>query len=309
MSAFIWTEAIGCGEILPPCLESYLKHHDEKIHVFGYPEDLVNLPQSRQLIPMPIVDDAAKSENAEYLSFAKALKSAYKNGHEGTALLWAKIISNQHEEFLIHLDSDTIFLRDTISPILDNLQNGFGIVGTRRPYKEQVRNGNIKGHRKFQFYFYRDAINTYAFGFSRKAINEMKFEEIQKKIMNRYSNSLLPRLFPVIDFFDAVTFRIAKANGIFYLDSKDQQRSGTHDRFGKFERSMISFAAVGSGCHFYKNPQVKTSESYREFALASYSLYSEYLLDKKIGFPPLDSPYLVNLLERLDKNTWTLKEL
>lgn len=284
-------------------------HHDQKIHVFGYPEDLANLPQSSQLIPMPIVDDASKSVHAEYLSFAKPLKSAYKNGHEGTALLWAKIISNQREEFLIHLDSDTIFLADIISPILKKLQNGFGIVGTRRPYKEQVRNRSIKGYRKFQFYFYRDAINTYAFGFSRKAINEMKFEAVQEKIMNRYSNRFIQRLFPVIDFFDAVTFRIAKAKGIFYLDSDSQNRSGTNDRFGKFESSMISFAAVGSGCHFYKNPQVKTSESYREFALASYSLYSEYLLHKKIGFPPLDSPYLVNLLGRLDRNTWTLKEL
>jgi hypothetical protein len=69
---------------------------------------------------------------------------------------------------------------------------------------------------------------------------------------------------------------------------------------------MISFAAVGSGCNFYKNPQVQTSESYREFALASFSLYSKYLLDKEIGVNPLDSPYLVNLLEKLDKKTWTL---
>lgn len=309
MDYFIWTEAIGCGEILPPCLESFLKHHDEKIHVFGYPEDLVSLPQSKQLIPMAISDATSKSKHADYLLFAEALESAYKNGHEGTALLWAKIISNQREEFLIHLDSDTIFLTDIISPILKKLENGFGIVGTRRPYKAQVRNRSIKGYRKFLFYFYRDAVNTHAFGFSRKVIHDKKFEVIQEKIMNRYSNRFLHRLFPVIDFFDAVTFKIAKAKGIFYLDSDRQNRSGTHDRFGKFESSMISFAAVGSGCHFYKNPHVKTSESYREFALASYSLYSKYLLDKKIEFPPLDSPYLVNLLERLDKSTWTLKEL
>lgn len=309
MEYFIWTEAIGCGEILPPCLESFLRHHDEKIHVFGYPEDLVNLPKSNQVVPMQILDDASDSKRANYLTFSNELKIAYKNGHEGTALLWAKIISNQQEELLIHLDSDTIFLKDVVSPILKKLREGFGIVGSRRPYKEQVRNGNVKGYRRLQFYFYRDAVNTYAFGFNRKVIQETSYAKIQEKIMSRYSNRLFQRLFPVIDFFDAVTFRIAKANGIFYLDSKDQQRSGTHDRFGKFERSMISFAAVGSGCHFYKNPQVKTSESYREFALSSYSLYSEYLLDKKIGFPPLDSPYLVNLLERLDKNTWTLKEL
>jgi hypothetical protein len=124
--------------------------------------------------------------------------------------------------------------------------------------------------------------------------------------MTRYSSRILERIFPVIDFFDSVTFRLARAKGIFYLDSDNQAKSGKHSRYGEFESLMISFAAVGSGCNFYKNPQVLTSESYREFALASFSLYSKYLLDKEIGVTPLDSPYLVNLLEKLDKKTWTL---
>jgi hypothetical protein len=309
MEYFIWTEAIGCGEILPPCLESFLKHHDEKIHVFGYPEDLINLPKSNQIVPMQILDDALDSKRSNYLTFSNELKIAYKNGHEGTALLWAKIISNQQEELLIHLDSDTIFLKDVVSPILKKLREGFGIVGSRRPYKEQVRNGNVKGYRRLQFYFYRDAVNTYAFGFKRTEIQEMNYKKIQEKIMNRYSNRLFQRLFPVIDFFDAVTFQISRSKGIFYLDSNNQRKSGTHDRFGAFESSMISFAAVGSGCNFFKNPEAKTSESYKEFALASFSLYSKYLLGTDIKIPPLESPFLENLLEKLDKSTWTLKEI
>lgn len=309
MKTFIWTEAVGCGEILNPCLESFLVHHTERIHVFGLVDDLLNIPESPRIIPMVIHESPSESGLQADLSFGEELKNAYKNGHEGTAFLWAKIVSDRNEDFLIHLDSDTVFVGDVVSPIISKLENGYGVVGTRRPYREQVRNGSVQGYRRLQFFFHRDAVNTYAFGFNRKAIHDKKFEAVQKKIMNRYSNRFLQRLFPVIDFFDAVTFGIARAKGIFYLDSDTQNRSGTHDRFGKFERSMISFAAVGSGCNFYKNPQIKTSESYREFALASYSLYSEYLLDKKIEFPPLDSPYLVNLLERLDKNTWTLKEL
>jgi hypothetical protein len=303
---FIWTEAAGCGEILPPCLESYMKHHKEKIHVFGYPEDFVNVPKSRQIIPMVIQDQPTQLGQGMDLSFEKDLRDAYQHGHEGTAFLWAKIIANRTEDFLLHLDSDTVFLGDVVSPIIAQLESGYGVVGTRRPYKEQVRNGNVKGYRRFQFYFYRDAVNTYAFGFDRRSIKLKSFQDIQDKIRAKYSSRILQRIFPVIDFFDSLTFRLARTKGIFYLDSYNQAKSGKHGRYGEFESLMISFAAVGSGCNFYKNPQVQTSESYREFALASFSLYSKYLLDKEIGVNPLDSPYLVNLLEKLDKKTWTL---
>jgi hypothetical protein len=306
MEYFIWTEAVGCGEILPPCLESYLKHHKEKIHVFGYPEDLANIPKSTQIIPMVIQDLPREFGHGMNLSFEKELRSAYQSGHEGTALLWAKIVAHRNENFLLHLDSDTVFLGDVVSPIITQLKKGYGVVGTRRPYKEQVRNGNVKGYRRFQFFFYRDAVNTYAFGFHRGSIKSKSVIDIQNKIMNRYSSRILQRLFPVIDFFDSLTFQLAHARGIFYLDSFNQAKSGKHSRYGEFESLMISFAAVGSGCNFYKNPQVRTSESYREFALASFSLYSKYLLDKEIETTPLNSPYLVNLLEKLDKTTWTL---
>lgn len=307
MESFIWTEAIGCGEILPPAVKSFLEHHQNILHVFGYQQDLINLPKSDRIIPMPITDE--KIENSNDLNFASEIRKAYRNGHEGTAFLWAKIISTREEEYLIHLDSDTVFLKDVISPMLSKLASGYGIVGTRRPYKEQVKNKNVKGYKRFQFYFYRDAVNTHAFGFNRRSIKTPSFQDIQEKIMNRNSNRLLQRIFPVIDFFDSLTFQIARSGGIFYLDSSTQSRSGKHSRYGKFESSMISFAAVGSGCNFYKNPHVKTSESYREFALASYSLYSKYLLDVEIGITPLDSPYLVNLLESLDRHTWTLRQL
>ena len=307
MQPFIWTEAVGCGEILQPAVESFLAHHQFILHVFGYQQDLINLPVSYRIIPMTIRD--INIENSEGLGFASEIRNAYRNGHEGTAFLWGKIISARPEEYLIHLDSDTIFLDDVVSPIISKLKCGYGIVGTRRPYREQVKTNNVKGYRRVLFYFYRDAVNTHAFGFNRKAIKEKNFREIQQKILNRYSNRILQRIYPVIDFFDSLTFQITRSKGIFYLDSFSQHRSGKHSRDGEFERSMISFAAVGSGCNFYKNPEILTSESYKKFALASFSLYSKYLLNTEIGINPLESPYLVNLLKRLDRNTWTLKEL
>jgi hypothetical protein len=306
VQSFIWTEALGCGEILPPAVDSFLAHHLDTLHVFGYPQDLINLPKSSRVIPMPI--EEKDPANPRDLDFASEIKKAYKNGHEGTAFLWAKVITSREEEYLIHLDSDTVFLKDIISPIVTKLVGGYGIVGTRRPYRVQARNGNVQGYRRAFFYFYRDAVNTHAFGFNRNFIEESDFGKIQDKILSRYKNRLHQKLFPVIDFFDALTFSISRKSRIFYLDSANQSKSGEHNRDGEFESSMISFAAVGSGCNFYKNPEVKTSESYKKFALASFSLYSKYLLNKDIGITPLESPYLVNLLEKLDRTTWTLKK-
>jgi hypothetical protein len=70
---------------------------------------------------------------------------------------------------------------------------------------------------------------------------------------------------------------------------------------------MISFSAVGSGCSFWKNPKVKTSENYRDFALRSFALYSSFLLNTEIDYPVLDSEFLHNKLMMLDKTNWSLK--
>jgi hypothetical protein len=150
---------------------------------------------------MVIQDQPTQLGQGMDLSFEKDLRDAYQHGHEGTAFLWAKIIANRTEDFLLHLDSDTVFLGDVVSPIIAQLESGYGVVGTRRPYKEQVRNGNVKGYRRFQFYFYRDAVNTYAFGFDRRSIKLKSFQDIQDKIRAKYSSRILQRIFPVIDFF------------------------------------------------------------------------------------------------------------
>jgi hypothetical protein len=98
-----------------------------------------------------------------------------------------------------------------------------------------------------------------------------------------------------------------KKSGVWYLDSSKQSRSGTHNRFGEFERRMISFAAVGSGCSIYYGRSNPLSRSYGEFAVSSFALYSKYLLQKEVDAEPLQSDYLKNLLERLDLTSWTLK--
>ena len=92
-----------------------------------------------------------------------------------------------------------------------------------------------------------------------------------------------------------------------YIDSPNQGISSVTNLDSEYMQKRISFAAVGSGLNFYKNPEVVTSPGYRSFALSSYSLYAKWLLNKDIGITPLDAPEIVIKLEKLNQNTWKIE--
>lgn len=299
MSVHIWTEALGCAEILQPMLKSYCQHHEDPIYVYIYDDEIHHIYKHKLVIPVLINDSNSFVSKSD-------LKMAYKFGHKGTALLWASILESNSNNLFIHLDSDTIFLGDVVGPILQKLNLGYGVVGTRRPYRLKQYRTNFYADMVHKIM--PDAVNTHCFGFNNSKIR-MNREQLSKFILGQSTNKLMQRLFPVVDFFDRLTFILRRKNGIYYLDSNHQKRSGSHNRDGQVESSMISFAAVGSGCSFWKNPQINTSESYKDFAIKSFALYSHYLLGETINFPQLDSPYLESKLKSLDKATWTIRNI
>jgi hypothetical protein len=304
MEAFIWMEALGCGEILPPSLNSYAKHHKLPLHVFVYEKDLSYIPKHELLIPVVIANDSNRSDFSGYLQLTEEqLINAYQLGHNGTALLWSRIINKSKISHLIHLDADTIFLGDVVSEIVAKLSQGYAVVGTRRLYRNSQAKKNLMN--RFLLHFRRDAVNTHYFGFNKDLIS-ISPSMMQGSINGQGRNKVSQRLLPVIDFFDRITFNLARNGGIYYLDSDSQGKHSFHTRDGEIESKMISFAAVGSGCSFYKNPLAESSPTYKTFALASFSLYSYWLLDTQLEIEPLEDPSLTEKLARLDKNNWTL---
>jgi len=295
-------EALGCAEILKPSLLSYLAHHEQELHVIVYENEREFIPLDNRLIVLAIKEDSLYEGLDSLEVSATNLREAFQKGHNGTALLWSKIISMRKEDYLVHLDADTIFLDDVVTPILTKLNQGFGIVGTRRLY----RNSSFRRKKleKLLLHFRRDAISTHCFGFNKERISLDK-TKLTQFINGQGRNRISQRIFPVVDFFDRLTFNIARNGGIYYLDSSNQERHGVYEIKNEFEDKMISFAAVGSGCAFYKNPKAVSSQSYREFALASYSLYSRALLDKEIEVEPLHDPILLEKLARLDTKNWS----
>lgn len=291
---YIWTEALGCAPILRPMLLSYVEHHNEKIHVFVYEEDCKYLPSHPLICPVPV------SMSSESVISRNYLEEGFKRGHLGTARLWARIIKKTEAKNFIHLDSDTIFVGNVTQSLKEKIAS-HGVVGSRRPYRFT---SSRVGFRKLQLRFRADAVNTHCFAFKNE-FDSIEERRLEVMILGQKQELLAKIFYPTIDFFDKLTFYLRSRSGIYYLDSENQHRSGTYSRNGEFESKMISFSAVGSGYSFYYGKSISPSKSYEDFAVASYALYSKYLLEQEIETELLDSGFLLEKLKRLDKETWT----
>ena len=282
-------------------IESYLRHHKFKLHIYGYEEDLVEVRESKLIERMIIQNKKDVKGNVPFNRHE--ISAAYMNGHEGTATVWASLIKTRKEKFFIHLDADTIFLGDVVTPIRNQLLNGFALVGTRRPYRYGYKAGNVI--RKSLLWLRRDVVNTFAFGFRSDLVRGEKEKLIVdiRGAKRGFRNSL----FPVMDFFDRISFRLVRAGGVYYFGESKQKRNSWPTGENPIDRQTISFAAVGSGVNFIKNPNAKTSKTYREFAISQYALFSHYLLGTTIPFRMAEDKSIIDKLERLNKTKWTLE--
>ena len=300
MGIFIWTEAFNCGEILNPMLSSYIKHHSHPIHVFGSEADFREVTINSSLI----IFENLRKKTKLFPNSEDKIRNAYKKGHRGTAMLWQQIICSRNENILIHLDSDTIFLNEVITDLVSAIQNeGYAIAGSRRAYRNRGYRKNGRDGKKLDLR--SDCVNTDCFAFTKNFFRKRPRFWLRRKILGRRVT-----LKPVVDFFDPITFEIVKNGGkVKYMDSPNRGTSSLINYESKFMESRISFAAVGSGCNFYKNGSDGIPEGYSKFALASYSLYASYFLNKDIGIPHLHDEILLSKIKRLDQKNWTLAEI
>ena len=294
---FVWTEAFNCGEILNPLISSYLAHNTEPINVFATHSDFEKLTINSDLVIRHSLKNIRKSFLSN-LDLESRILADYKLGHRGTARLWAYIIKKERKKLLLHIDADTIILDNVITDLYSAIMiEKYSIAGSRRPYKNRGYRVNEKKLDNLH-----DVVNTDCFIFDPTKINKFPMFHLRRKIFGKR-----PLRHPTIDFFDPVTFEIVRKKGkIKYMDSDSKGSSDMTNWNSQFIQKRISFAAVGSGINFYKNPEVVTSEGYRNFALASYSLFSKHILKETIPVTPLEAPDLVARLKKLDLKSWTL---
>lgn len=304
---FRFTEAFGCGEILAPMLKSYLAHHSSVLHVLGFSEDLTDIPVDPRIRPVLIGQSPT-------LGLTRAdVQEKYRSGHGGTAYAWSRLFVNLKSKgyrYVIHLDSDIIFLEEIVSKIENQFQNGFEIVGPRRRYRHSST--PQRGLKKIRFWLRVDAVDTHCFGFKLARLPR-DVSILEKRINGGGRNRLLQRISPVIDFFDRVTFDCFPKDKIFYLDSTSQTKRLTqeeHQRNNTLRDVLIVFSAVGSGASFSKSSSSVTSHPYLNYALQSYALYAKSFLGIEVpNVEALRDGEIERKLSNLDLDTWTLRKL
>ena len=295
MSAFVWTEALGCAEILEPMLLSFHRHHpNTPISVVVYERDLSIIANMDWVSPVAI------SERSNLVSQSE-VEIAFTHGHRGTALLWTRIIRSHPASQLVHFDSDLVFLGEVLPFILESLDRGSSVVGPRRPY----RNGPKLPYpnRLFQG-FMPDSVHTYAFGFNSGPLSGISEFKLQEMIFGAKKYSVGNIFRPNLDFFDRATRVLSRGGHVDYLDEA-LTRHGSHDPDSVFNKRLITFAGVGSGYALHRSGR-QAENSYQEFALRSFATYSKYLLDEDLCLPDLTDPYLMSQLKLLNTVNWTL---
>jgi len=264
----IFTEAYNCGLILKKCLESFHKFHDNKVVIFGTPKDFEYLTSHPNNVLYDISD---------YLDIIEG----YKKGHNGTAQIFTKVINDTFTDKnkIIHFDSDTIFRGECISLMVEKLNEGYGLVGPYRCYKNNLNGRTDLGH-------LRDVVQTYIFGFNKTFINKSN-----PNLVGMCEGMYNPLGHAILDFFDPVSFQIlSSGGGIYFLDYNDyggMNGDGNKTNFyGEinhkidFGHKIIHFAGVGSGMSYYDNPGTGTSDGYINWAKSQYVIYQKLFYDE-----------------------------
>lgn len=294
---FIWTEAVGVPEILPPTIASYLRHNNQTLNVFIYDDDEFENPNPDQVRVIKISD----SKNSLHPS-KEALKVAYKYGHEGTALLWSFLLSSNVASRYVHLDADNIYVSNILDEIELALKN-FSVVGFRRPYAKAANMKSLSLYQRFMFLSRPDTVGTSAIGLRAPRDKFVEQEFLFRKILGRHRLPGLSLLWPQLDFFDSVTNHLARRGGAWFLGEGSSPRYWGNPADPLSEQKFVSIGGVGTGCALWKAGRIKDLSPYEEFALGSFAMYSAKFLDHNLALKYREPP---EILSRVDPETWTL---
>jgi|ERR1035437_74232 hypothetical protein len=272
---FIFAICYNCGIILKKCLETFFKFHPKEIiNVFGTYKDFKYLKGFENNLIF------------HELSADDTLKQCYKQGHMGTAHIITKVLQKGYGDdysHIIHFDSDVIFRDECIVDIVNGFDEGFDLVGQRRPYEK-----NKCG--RTDFGGLPDVVGTCLIGVNVNKISNYDFETLKQMVVGYYN----PIGNPILDFFDPICFDMLK-NGakIKYLDYNDygcaNEEGSWNNIYGElnnlfdFGRKFVHFGGIGSGESFCKNGSGNVPDSYVNWAKSRYSMYMKLFYGQDIG--------------------------
>ena len=289
------------------------------MHVYGYAEDLSEIPEHPQVIKETLPSGIlAHTQHLAWSTLGigrpvlseEVLRKGFSRGHLGTARLWAYLIQTRNQPRMVHFDSDVIFLGDSVSDILRRMDQGDSLVGPVRCYKKNP-------NKRDDVRYLDDVTQTCCFGFDRTKIDRHSYKELVRMCLGSYN----PKGHPVIDFFDPIMFEILgnggkigflphdEAGGCNLEGSRRNAYALVNDYDTPFKidfgSKLIHFSAVGSGINIYRNRTVRMSESYRQYALDRYALFANTFFDQDLGIDLSNYGDLISCLRKIDKTSWS----
>lgn len=234
----------GCVPVGAKMLDSYLSYHQEPIHVYCFDSDFSELKKH-----VPEFIDLLDSGRIilDFRACVEAIDS-FSRGHEGTAKVWAQVIKNNPDTYLIQIDSDIIFKKETLSLI--EKQNYPDLYGSRRCYKNNPADIPVADG-------IEDALSTYFIGLNTSILlnpvghEKLTFENQWTILSQMIQGTYNPLKFSVFDFFDPVFFWMRyKGASVYY---EDPNLIGGQNSQGNKNNSYISNLHMDMGshlCHF-----------------------------------------------------------
>jgi hypothetical protein len=267
---YVFVEAFNCGAILRKCLESFHRHHDFKIHIIGTTNDFNQVGE--------IIDH--KNNVLVNWDNNQLAKEYWASSHLGTALSFATAIKNG-SKYIVHIDSDCYFKGECLSEMFNLLSEGFDVVGTPRPYKNNL--SGIKG-----LDLIPDCVSTYFMGINTEKIpGDIEFNTLVRMCVGGYSYTGDN----ILDFFDPVTHSIIRNGGkVFFLSTEEYGGIDLEgSKFNGFNtnlnfdcgKKIVHFGGVGTGKAVNDNLS-NPNKSYGEWAYYRWNFYSHLFYNTEI---------------------------
>jgi hypothetical protein len=257
----IFTEIVGVAKIGEVMLKSYIRYHTDPIYVYCSNKD-------RDYLSKNINSDIVK-----YVIVSNDIIAAYKQGHLGTAKIYSELFLDPSLENIIHIDSDVVFKKESISLVKTKLDEGYALVGPIRRYKENPNNRPDCEYRE-------NVVSTFFFGFKNSYVTKRSKDVLIAMFLG---NSIDGQ--PIIDAFDPISFDILQNGGKVYHLPRQKvggfSETGSDSNIGKFlncdleyGENMVHFAGIGSGFFRYKGNAPYMSPGYGDWAVARYKMFS-----------------------------------
>jgi hypothetical protein len=225
------------------------------------------------------------------------------NGHRATAIIWTILIKKMRIEYLMHLDSDIIFVGSLTNPIIDScIKGNFWLAGIRR---DQLL--TFPGLLTFLL-----TKKSYLSTLHVKTI-DTKAVIFKRRILSWIPNFLLVRLIQssrlygirfifgdaARDFFDPISLFLSIFRKVLFLDKN-----------AEIDNKIFNIgSAVGSGCSLYNRGYRLNHKinAYQKHAIHCYMIFSKLILKNSKFNDLIISEDILNRFLDLDFENWKLK--